>query len=119
VKRIAYPNFGRGESFVDYEIFDGCICVFSGVTNGATSTVSVAERIVKIIANAEAKPLKFYDLQTQKGHDHYKPGECSFHLLVITNQANPEVIRWIPERLPPKVFEAFRDHIGPNPRVNR
>lgn len=116
MKRIVYFNRGKIRSSVVYEIFDGYMCVFSGVSDKGMSTINAAERIIKAIAEAEGVPLKFYDLQTNQGYSYYEPGEYSFDLLVITDQNNPEVKAWIPEPLPPKVLAVFGEYIGSNPR---
>lgn len=117
MKRIAYPNFGKGRSYVDYQIFDGQRCIFSGVTDGGTSTINAAERIIKAIAEAEKVPLEFYDLQTQKGYSYYRPGEYSLDLLILKDGRLDSVIAWRPENLPPEVLKAFKNHIGRNPRL--
>lgn len=116
MRRIAYFKSGKNQSFVDYEIFDGYKCVFSGVSGNGKSTINAAEGIIKAIAETEKVPLKFYDLQTHKGYDYFKPGEYSFDLLIITNQNDPEVVRWVPERLFREALEVFKEHIGSNPR---
>jgi len=124
VKRIAYSNFGRGfgrsrgNSFVDYEIFDGNTCVFSGITRDGTSTVNAVESIIGAILKKEVRILEFYDLQTQKGYDYFEPGEYEFNRLVTRGDpSEPEVVEWVEEDLPQKVREAFKDNIGPNPRA--
>ena len=114
MKRLGYLNLGRGESFVEYIIFKEIFCVFTGVTNNGTSTVNGAERIIKVITETEGRQFSFYDLQTQKGYSYYKPGEYSFDHLIVKDG---EVARWMPDVPPAEVLNAFKDHIGPNPRV--
>ncbi|MDO8482348.1 MAG: hypothetical protein Q7S86_00835 [bacterium] len=120
MKTVSYPNFGKGEGRVDYKLFEGFRCVFSGVTSDGTSTINAAERIVKAIAEVEKATLMFYDLQTQKGYDFYRPGEYSFSRLIVDGaQTNPENITWRPEKLPENVLKVFGDYIGPNPHLQQ
>lgn len=121
LKRIAYPNFSRGESFVDYVIFDGTMCVFTAVDRLGTSTINAAERIVKLIQEREGmSSLVFYDLQTERGYVGYKPGQYEFSkLTVVIEGSNIIVDRWEMRPLPGHVLAAFAEHIGPNPRIKR
>ena len=119
MRQATYKNLNNTPNSVDYIIFYNCVCVFSGTKNDGTSTVNAAERVVKAISDIEKKPLKFYDLQTQKGYGYYSPGEYSFSLLNIKDQDNPKVLSWRPQQISLQILEAFKEHIGPNPRLKR
>ncbi|MFA5070061.1 MAG: hypothetical protein WC528_02165 [Patescibacteria group bacterium] len=115
LKRVRYEGIRRsGSGEVDYVIINRQ-CTFSALTREATSTINVAENVIRAIAAQEGispSRLEFFDLQTHRGYDSKEPGELEYDSLVVDYSKDIRVIDWIPCVCPEEIQELFAEHIG-------
>jgi hypothetical protein len=127
VTRGFYPNpiryeFDRGrQDDALYRVFTShetglsrSLCVFTSVHSGhGPSSINCAESIVAAISRKEglSNDSAFLDLQTHHGYSDLISGE--YRLDILKFGADQRVASWTPIECPAKVFETFKQTIGP------
>ena len=111
---VVYINLGKLGMFLDQ---GGLAILFSGVgTVGRTSTIDAAEDIIRAIAAQEdidPTASVFYDLETYKGYENMKPGQCLLNRIGF-DVHNGDVcnVSWHSVTLPSGFMDIFYPLVG-------
>lgn len=116
-KTLCYSYCGEIDSCrggrVAYVMPDDSTIVFSGITWNKTSTVNVAEDIIRLLCDEEHRgpsSTRFFDLQTCLGYNYHRPGHFQYDEVTVDEHfKNPG---WTPVTCPTEIVNLFREYIG-------